>query len=357
MTATTNNGLTGVEYSSAQSEATVDVPGDVTVGIEVTEHKGNVLHEDITTVSVYVCIGIVGIIGNSFATFILLQSKSMRKKLVNIFLINQSILDLVSSIFLVSVGYNKNESIIVTFSGKKADLYCKLIGSRILFWSAITSSTWNLVFVNFERFLSVRFPIFHKTKIRRKHMIASISFVWLFGFLFNFAWTIVSSGYLEESSKCTTGGIWPNRLASLATGTANFAVQFFVPLLLMMSCYIQIIMTIRKRNVVSTSAATNGPNTEHQHKISRNILKTLSLLTIVFAVCWGPNGFIFLMYLYGVIKVLSTIYHISVYLVLLNCCLNPFLYAAQYKDFQAQIRKVFCKEKIPEGSSIQSVTM
>ena len=101
----------------------------------------NDLHEGPTSISLIVCIGIFGVFGNSFAIFILCHSMSMRKKLISVFLINQSAIDLVASVFLVTLGYNKTESKIVTFSGIAADLYCKLIGSQLPLWAMSISSS------------------------------------------------------------------------------------------------------------------------------------------------------------------------------------------------------------------------
>ena len=78
---------------------------------------------------------------------------------------------------------------------------------------------------------------------------------------------------------------------------------------------------------------------------SKNILKTLAVVTLIFVACWTLNNVIFLLYIIGSIKSLGfTLYHISVYLVFLNCCLNPIIYSAQYKDFQVEIKKIFCSK-------------
>ena len=91
----------------------------------------SILHIDSPSIAAYVAIGIFGVIGNSFAIFVLSGSSSMRKKLVNVLLINQSAIDLTASLLLLTVGYNNNSSVIVTFSGISADLYCRLIGSEL----------------------------------------------------------------------------------------------------------------------------------------------------------------------------------------------------------------------------------
>ena len=48
-------------------------------------------------------------------------------------------------------------------------------------------------------------------------------------------------------------------------------------------------------------------------------------------------------------------YHIAVYLAFLNSCLNPFIYAAQYKDFQKHMKKEFCGATATFDNSDSSV--
>ena len=303
----------------------------------------NDLHLDSKTIALYVSIGLVGVFGNSFAIFILSRSASMRKKLVNVFLINQSAIDLVVSVLLLSVGYNKTTSVIVTFTGVGAELYCKLIGSRWPLWSMFVSSTWNLVFVNMERCLSVVYPIFHKTAITKSHIIASIVFIWLTGPILKIIVLMLPTDY--KNGTCKTAASYPSTTLASAGGAANITVQFLLPLVIIVCCYTFMIKVLRSKSNVSTP---NGSQQESKTiSKSKNIFKTLAMVTMVFVVCWTPNTIIFLLYIIGNIRSLSgTLYHISVYLVFLNCCLNPVIYSAQYKDFQLQIKKVFCSGKV-----------
>ena len=93
--------------------------GHSTSGENLTEKDD--LYEGTTSIVLSVCTGLLGIFGNSFAVFILYRSakfgNSKSGKLVNILLINQSVIDLTASMFLVMMAYNKTESVIVSFSG------------------------------------------------------------------------------------------------------------------------------------------------------------------------------------------------------------------------------------------------
>ena len=296
------------------------------------------LHEGTTAIVLYVCLGIFGVIGNGFAIFILSTSNSMRNKVITGYLINQSAIDLTASFFLMTFGFNKEEATIVSFSGKWADLYCKFVGSRMLLWGVSISSTWNLVFINFERFLSVVFPIFHKTSVKKSYAMFSFIFVWLCGPLYEFVMNYKTSGL--RNGQCITAGIWPTDTIALVGGLIYFTFQFLIPLLIMILCYAVMFKTLRAKVDISSQV------TQENKKSSRNksILKILILVTGIFIICWLPNSFLFLLFNVGAIGSLSgNLWTFSVYLAFLNSCMNPIVYAAQYKDFQVQVMKIFHK--------------
>ncbi len=310
--------------------------------------RKNDLFEGKTTVALYVCIGTVGILGNSLVIFVLSKSANMRKKMVNILLINQSALDLTASVCLVTMGYHKMAPLIVTFSPIAADLYCRFIGSKVILWGCANCSTWNLVLINLERYISVSFPAWHKTSLGKKHIIPAIMFAWIFGLLLSFCVTALTSGYADGT--CYVGSNWPSEELSLFASIAYFTIQFIIPIIIMIFCYTVIIKVVRQRAKVGSSAATNAATSSDQHQKGRNVLKTLALVTLTFVICWTPNIVVYALYLTKVYTniINTTFYHFTVYLVCLNCCLNPFIYAAQYKDFQAQIRKFVCQPEFRE---------
>ncbi len=328
--------------------------------VRVTDDTGITLMENdfyvhSTTMAVYICIGLFGMAGNGFAIFVLSKSVTMRKKLVNVFLINQSAVDLLTSLFLVLMGYNKTGATIATFSGARADFYCKVMASRWPLWGMIVSSTWNLALVNLERYISIAFPIYHKTSITKWHIVGSLVFIWMIGPLVKAIVLLYSSGFVD--GKCKVASLWPNKKLAIFGSAFNISMQYFIPLAIMVCCYILMIKTLHFKSKVSTIRANP---TESSHQVSsasksRNILRTLAVVTLAFIFCLTLNNFFFLLYLVGSIKSLSgTLYHTSVYLVFLNCCLNPIIYSAQYREFQQQMRKLFCKSV--QGQDFRSGT-
>ena len=326
-----------MEYNSTMINYVHHVNSTQTVS-EVNQTLEDDLHEGPISIAFIVCIGLFGIFGNSFAIFILCRSSSMRNKLINVFLINQSAIDLAASVFLVTMGYNKTESKIVTFSGIAASLYCKFIGSQLPLWAMSISSSWNLVCVNFERFLSVVFPIFHKTGIKKWHIGMFVASVWLIGIIYMFFFTYWTSVFRDGF--CLTASIWPSDTAAIVAGVIGVCISFLIPLVIMIVLYAIIIKVIRSKGVINVNSQQNAQHNKTASK-TKNVLKTLALVTIVFVVCYIPNNVLYLMFLAGKDDVLAgNFYTFTIYLLFLNSCINPVIYSAQYRDFQTQVKKL-----------------
>ena len=69
--------------------------------INQTEENASNTGENPVTIAIFVCLGIIGCLGNGFVLFIFCSSEKLRKSIVNIYLINQSAIDLLVSLMLI----------------------------------------------------------------------------------------------------------------------------------------------------------------------------------------------------------------------------------------------------------------
>ena len=78
----------------------------------------------------------------------------------------------------------------------------------------------------------------------------------------------------------------------------------------------------------------------------RNAAVTSLMICSGFVVCWSLSQISYFLNLIGVIKMdfSGWYYHFAVVLVLFNSCINPFIYAAKYRDFQTGVRKMLKKD-------------
>jgi len=77
----------------------------------------------------------------------------------------------------------------------------------------------------------------------------------------------------------------------------------------------------------------------------RNALVTSVMICCGFVVCWSLNEISFFLNVIGVVQMdfAGWYYHFTVVMVLLSSCINPFIYAAKYRDFQTGVRNMMKK--------------
>ena len=72
--------------------------------------------KDVLNITLSVVIGLVGVVGNAGVLFVFGSSQRLRRKLVNICLMNQSAIDLAAS-FLLTVNGTQDPNIKISFTG------------------------------------------------------------------------------------------------------------------------------------------------------------------------------------------------------------------------------------------------
>ena len=66
-----------------------------------TEDNTSNTGEKPVTIAIFVCLGLIGCLGNGFVLLIFCSSEKLRQSIVNIYLINQSAIDLMASLTLI----------------------------------------------------------------------------------------------------------------------------------------------------------------------------------------------------------------------------------------------------------------
>ena len=118
-------------------------------------------------------------------------------------------------------------------------------------------------------------------------------------------------------------------------------------------------MGLALRKSRAFSAGPDGKMSAVAEKLKKaevNLYQTCLILMLLFVICWSNNIIAVGLFLSGVLPDYSgSYYQTSVVLVVLNSCVNPYVYAIRYKEFQDQFKKLLGFGSKDEPPSMASV--
>lgn len=296
----------------------------------------------------FVIIGCLGIVGNGTVVFVITGSKKMREKPSNALILNQSCIDAMASLALMAIHLSHNENL----SGMSGQVFCKVWLSQWLIWGSFMASTYNLVALTLERFFGVVYPIFHKQHVTlNKAIIAAIA-AWFIGMVYSIYQVFTA---MVENGHCARLSNWPSDLFNQVFGIVNTFVEFLIPLIAMVICYARMAIALKIRISPASTSIQNNQATFHRAK--RNVVKTLMLVCTCFFLCWIWNQFFFLMLNLGfpISQIRSTFHQFSILAACFNCCINPFIYAFKFEEFQARLKSL-CGRKSGQEPDFNTVS-
>ena len=128
-------------------------------------------------------VALFGFIANSAMLTCLLVYRQTNRKTMNIFIFNQTVLDLITTLIvcvktaLVMSGYFK------TKTGVLRMLMCMLIENDAITASVIYSAVYGLVVITVERYVKIVHPVAHRNHYRRWMTYVGVATPWLIGLI------------------------------------------------------------------------------------------------------------------------------------------------------------------------------
>ena len=209
------------------------------------------------------------------------------------------------------------------------DIVCHVWHSQALYWQLYLASIWNLVMISIERFLCVGRPLDHHTLLspgRIRKAIILIQFFSLIG---------VSPGYIQtrfshEDGICLSEFAFPGETMNMIFyiyGFIVFALYNMIPVILFVVFYGYVIMKLKGR--------IRG---DHLPK------SAVSTSWDVWSYLLGRTGVI------EYIKN-SPLQKTGVFLSILNCCANPFVYVMFMPAYRRNVAAtLMCKAVDDKGN-------
>ena len=244
----------------------------------------------------FLIIGIVGMVANALVILILGSSVTIRQKLVNTLIIHQSFVDLLTSIFLVGTAH-VNGLDQHGLDGIHADVYCYFVMGKWPLWVMMDVSSFSLMFLNMERYISIVHPIYHHTNVTRKKVLMLLPIVWFMGLLEQCLISITS-----EAQDGACAFVHPEMFQLIAI--LFLILHFFLPVILVIFLHGHIILKLRIA-VNSGNNTTSRNRKDVMEKAKKNVFKTMLFITICYGVCYVFNSVYITLMLMGILENLS----------------------------------------------------
>ena len=168
----------------------------------------------------------------------------MHKQLSNVYVVNQNIIDCLSSFLLIYQTTSSFAMPILVEGQLVSEIYCRLWHSGWLHWGLFISSTYNVVVLTIERYLKIVHPIIHKNSFSLRRAKILLAVIWLFGFAFEVA--VVVSSTTERGSLCLIVAVWPNVIVRQMAGCFQVAVLYFITTSVFIFCYTTMIRALKR---------------------------------------------------------------------------------------------------------------
>ncbi|ESN96212.1 hypothetical protein HELRODRAFT_163252 [Helobdella robusta] len=127
-------------------------------------------------------------------------------------------------------------------------ILCRFWLSKCFLWAGFSCSTYCVLSLNFERYVAIVHPIFHRTKFSRNRIysILSLSVAFLIGGGFMFCYIPAAATVLPDG-RCTTYSVFPSEFARQFMGFMTFFVEFFTPLIVIIVFYTRMVLVLHRR--------------------------------------------------------------------------------------------------------------
>jgi len=336
------------EQDSTFDDPTETTPVDVahqTTGIGMTSSSSR--GTDYYFKCVFLLITVVGAAANGLVLYAMVAAKQLKK---HVLIFNQNVLDFVNCLFS-SVSLSVKLSSLY-LSGTSGYWLCLILVNNLVSWAGLYGSLINLAAISIERYLKVVHHMWAKNKLRNWMIYSAMAFAWVAGIVCSAALAIPTTSVVN--GLCHSGIFFLSPTGRKAYLIWDFLSFYVTTLFVFTYCYGSILVVIRRQARVMAAHSGQASNTAEDQlsKIQTSVIKTMILVSVLFAVTWGPS------YIYPfLVDDNAALFHENVmftvmFIAYLYVCINPFIYATKF----APVKRVLwglitCKKNVHAAES------
>ena len=274
---------------------------------------------------------VINLLGNGVVCLVVIRHRGMRAP-INYLLVNLAVSDM-----MVALSITPQYVIRWTFhhpNGTTGNYMCKFITGGNFIWVGQAASTFTLVVVASELYLTVVRPLGELPgQMNARRLTAVISASWVYAIICDLPLFFVVR-HKDGVRHCVEK--WPNKNLAKSYTIACFIVFGAIPVGAMVYFYTKVLYKLWKIGVRSTPLIAGQARVRARQKVAKMVI----VVSIVYAACRLPNLVLYMLsqfqpelYAYG-----ANPYVTSVVLVGLNSAMNPFIYALHSTNFRQHIK-------------------
>lgn len=278
----------------------------------------------------YIASVIVGFIGNTLVIAVI-SGKTNKRSVYDLFILNLGIADLSFIVFFMPLYIYEHLSSIY-----KTLFYCRLVQPLLTIFYFLSIFTIGSMAIHRCRLITNPY----KRKMRKRGAYLWIAAIWISSFIIVLPLSIVAKA---EDGYCVEN--WPSMDHRKAYTLALFLLQFLLPLLTIAAAYLRIgVYLWRSAAPQSSLSAAKKNRAQKRRKENIQVIKTLALIVILFAICLLPGQIAWLMLDFGDKQdehIVDVIFIFSDILDCLHACVNPVVYGLLTEQFRREYIRYF----------------
>ncbi|KAK3700418.1 hypothetical protein QZH41_004476 [Actinostola sp. cb2023] len=297
----------------------------------------------------YSAVFCVALLGNIRVILLVLQSSTMRRRTINLFVVNMAISDLLISLFamprmMISIADGTG---VWYVTGNVGNALCKLY--FFIQDAATAVSIESLIIIACDRYFALAYPTHAAPTSKRRLLIILITWVIAFSVHFPYLFTYKLQTF-GDANYCIHS--WSSDQQEHFKMLLNYyLVQFtlfvVVPIVLLTALYSGILYKLKQQGYLIRSVSNGSSSSKRRREY--HVLKMAIAILAGFAICWVPfNTYVFIMVFIwkfaGPCNLQDLLFFV-LFMAYSNSALNPCIYIFFSRNFQKLSKRHLTKKR------------